>query len=133
MSLTSLVKERIDTRTPDLKSKNRALNPNTGELMPHSVSRHCDFDIPIYRTDGSLFRQGGSFPSHVRAGDISKIEGIIRREYFRYKKKLESKIVEAKKAGGAERVRMRLNMFGVEDVGSFVRDGGICTVFPEDD
>jgi len=127
------VQERINTRTPDLKSKNRALNPNTGELMPHSVSRHCDFDTPIYRADGNLFGQGGSFPPHVKAGGISKIEGIIRREYFKYKKDLKSKIIEAKKAGGAERVRMRLDMFGVEDVGSFVRSGGICTVFPEDD
>ena len=126
------MRERIDFRTPDLVSKRRAVNPKTGELMPHSVSRHMDFGVPVYRVDGIKFCQGRSvFPKHVKAGDISKMERITRQEYFKYKHDMESEIVMIKNAGRSDRITMRLNMFGVENVGSFIRDGGVCTVFPE--
>lgn len=122
----------MNFRTPDLVSRIRAVNPRTGELMPHSVSRHMDFGVPVYRADGIKCSQGSTvFPKHVKAGDISKMERMVRTEYFKHKRGMENKITRIKNAGKSDRVTVRLNMFGVERVGSFIRGGSVCTVFPE--
>lgn len=126
------MQERLGLRIPDLKSKNRAVNPNTGTLMPHSVSRHLDRGVEVFRNNGSKFRQGSLFPPHIKSGDITKIERIVAGEYYKYKRGMESKILSCKDAGGADRITVNLDKFGVTTVGSFVRRGGMCTVFPED-
>lgn len=126
------MQERLGLRTPDLETKNRAINPNTGSLMPHSVSRHLDHGGEVFRSNGNRFRQGTLFPPHIKSGDITKIERIVALEYHKHKKGKESKILNCKNAGGADRVTMDLNRFGIGIIGSFVRRGGLCTVFPDE-
>lgn len=125
------MQERLGLRTPDLDTKNRAINPNGGMLMPHSVSRHLDHGGEIYRINGNKFKQGSLFPAHVKSGDITKIERTMMMEYHKYKQGKKSKILSCKNAGGANRVTMKLNQYGVNVVGSFIRRGELCTIFPD--
>ncbi|HNZ84648.1 MAG TPA: hypothetical protein PKH59_02175 [Candidatus Woesebacteria bacterium] len=127
------MQERLGLRIPDLESRNRAVNPNTGALMPHSVSRHLDRGGEVFRDNGNRFGQGTLFPPHVKSGDITKIERIVSVEYYKFKRGRESKILSCQEAGGADRITMNLGQFGVEIVGSFVRRGSLCTVFPEEE
>jgi len=126
------MQERLGLRTPDLETKNRAINPRSGKLMPHSVSRHLDYGEEIYRNNGNKFSQGTLFPAHVKSGDITKIERQVASEYFKFKRDRKSKILSCKEAGGANRITMELKQFGVEIIGSFIRKKGLCTVFPEE-
>ncbi len=111
------MQERLGLRIPDLETKNRAVNPNTGALMPHSVSSHRN---GVFRENGNRFGQGTLFPTHIKSGDITKIERMVALEYYKFRKGRES------------RITMNLNRFGVKIIGSFVRRGSLCTVFPEE-
>jgi hypothetical protein len=126
------MQERLGLRTPDLETRNRAINPRSGVLMPHSVSRHIDYGEEIYRNNGNKFSQGTLFPTWVKSGDVTKIERQVATEYYKFKQGRKSKILSCKEAGGANRITMELKQFGVEIVGSFIRKTGLCTVFPED-
>lgn len=126
------MQERLGLRTPDLETINRAVNPSTGTLMPHSVSRHINHGGEVFRNNGNKFGQGTLFPAHVRSGDITRIGRQMAFEYHRFKQGYKSKILSCKGAGGADRVTMDLNQFGVEIVGSFIRRGELCTVFPDE-
>ncbi len=126
------MQERLGLRIPDLETKNRAVNPSTGSLMPHSVSRHLDHGQDVFRNNGNKFGQGTLFPPHIRSGDITRIERRVASEYYRFRQGYKTKILSCKNAGGADRITMELNQFGVEIVGSFVRRKGLCTVFPEE-
>ncbi|HOR01953.1 MAG TPA: hypothetical protein PKZ92_01700 [Candidatus Woesebacteria bacterium] len=123
------MQERLGLRIPDLETKNRAVNPNTGALMPHSVSSHRN---GVFRENGNRFGQGTLFPTHIKSGDITKIERMVALEYYKFRKGRESKILSCQNAGGADRITMNLNRFGVKIIGSFVRRGSLCTVFPEE-
>ena len=127
------MQEMSGLRVPDLTTKNRAINPNSGCLMPHSESRHLYFETCLSRENNNRFGQGSLFLHHVKAGDITEIERITAYEYHKFKKGLESKITNCQNAGGAERVTLELNQFGIKRIGSFIRRGSICTVFPEDE
>ena len=72
------------------------------------------------------------FPTHIKSGDITKIERMVALEYYKFRKGRESKILSCQNAGGADRITMNLNRFGVKIIGSFVRRGSLCTVFPEE-
>jgi len=122
-------------RPGDLSSRKRATHPNSGKLMPHSASRHLDFgDDSVKRMDGTDFTQGRSlFPPNVRPGDVSALEKIVKAEYEKYLRGLDSNVISAQSAGGGVRIMVRVNMFGVEQVGSFMRGRKPCTIFPEDE
>lgn len=126
------MQERLGLRIPDLETKNRAINPNTGALMPHSVSRHLNHRNEVFRENGNRFGQGTLFPAHIKSGDITKIERMVALEYYKFRRGQESKILSCQDAGGADRITMNLNQFGVKIIGSFIRRGSLCTVFPEE-
>jgi hypothetical protein len=46
---------------------------------------------------------------------------------------LNSQVVGIQRAGDAYRITVRVDKYGVELVGSFIRNGQVSTVFPEDD
>jgi len=103
--------------------------------MSHAASRHRDFgdDTKLESTRGGGFSQGGTFPRHVNAGQITEMEKMVAEEWEKYRQGRPSKIVSVQDAGGAKRITVAINKFGVEDVGAFIRVGQTCTVFPEDD
>lgn len=120
------------TRTPDL-SRRRALHPDTLKPMPHAQSRHLQQDQPLFDQDGNAFSQGnGIFPKFVKPGDLTLIEKEMLKEFRHYRKGQDSKIVEAKPAGGSTRIRMRLDKYGVDEIGGFISHNQVHTVFPED-
>lgn len=124
---------RRKSRTPDLYS-NRALHPETNNFMPHAVSRHKNFGGKlIYHQTGELFTQGrGIFPKHMSAGQINEVGKIVLEEWQNFKTGRKTKITSVQDAGGSVRIIVRINKFGVGDVGAFVRYGQVCSVFPED-
>ena len=115
---------------PDLRSK-RTIHPITGREMKHTVSRHCDLGVDeLSWPNGQKFGRGSQFPSHVSAGDISRIQKIVLVEYQNFKKGRRNNILNCQDAGGADKVMLKLEKYGVEIVGAFIRNGSICTVFP---
>lgn len=116
---------------PDLKSK-RVEHPVSGRPMKHSVSRHCNLDGLRWQ-DGQVFGQGTPFPRHVNAGQITEIEKFVLNEYQNYMRGRPSQVIAVQDAGGADRIVVNLGKFGVGEVGAFIRNGSICTVFPEDE
>ncbi len=119
-------------RTPDLIER-RAVNPTSGKPMPHSVSRHRDFgEERLFHTDGNILGQGSLFPPHIKAGQVSKIEKYVLDQWLRDTHGYKSNLIESRPAGDAIRVRVKLKKYGIKEVGGFIRDGEICTVFPED-
>ena len=115
---------------PDLRSR-RVAHPETGRLMKHSVCRHLLHE-DLRWPNGELFNQGTLFPEHLTAGQITKIERMVLEEYQNYLHGKKSNVRLVQKANGADRVVILLKKFGVEEVGAFIRNGSICTVFPED-
>ena len=103
--------------------------------MKHSTSRHRDLRAGTlnWQDKEQPFGQGGVFPPHVNAGQITEIERYVLQQYQRYKRGQPSQICSINSAGGAERLVVTLDKFGVRRVGAFIRNGSICTVFQEDD
>lgn len=116
---------------PDLRSR-RATHPKQPEqLMKHSISRHCAIEQLCW-PDGSPFAKGTPFPKWVKPGHITRMQKLVLQEYQRYRKGVKSKLVSVQPAGDAERIVVRLKLYGIRDVGAFIRNGSICTIFPED-
>lgn len=103
-----------------------------GKVVKHAVSRHMPTK-EVTHPDGNVFGKGTPFPAHVRPGDITFIEKHVAREFQLWKRNLNSQIVDAQECGGAFRVRVALYKFGVGHIGAFVRNGSVCTVFPDDE
>lgn len=116
---------------PDLRSKRGARATEPSKQLKHSVSRHCSLD-EVQNEDGSPFRVGTTFPKWVKPGDITRIQKIVLDEYQKYMHGKKSRVESIKDAGGAERVVVLMRKYGVKKVGAFIRNGSICTVFPED-
>lgn len=121
-------------RTPDLLGR-RAVNPDSERIMPHAQSRHYDFgdEVELTHPDGNKFGQGTLFPRHIRPCDLTDIQKTVRDEYILHKKGQPSRVVDSREAGGAVRVTVELKKYGVKKVGGFLRNGQVCTVFPEYD
>lgn len=118
---------------PDLRSKRGSRAAQPDKPLKHSVSRHCALDDEVLNEDGSPFRVGTTFPKWIKPGDITRIQKIVLGEYQRYKHGKSSQVTSITVTGGAERVVVQLRKYGVRRVGAFIRNGSICTVFPEFD
>jgi len=116
----------------DLRSR-RTGHPNTGRPMKHATSRHREFGETLQGPYNQQFGQGTKFPSHVTAGDITKMQKKVLGEYQKYHRGKPNKVETVQDAGGAKRVTVKIDKYGVSRVGAFIRYGSICTLFPEDD
>jgi hypothetical protein len=117
---------------PDLKSK-RVANPASGTLMKHSAAGHRGDIEELTWPNGQEFGRGELFPKHVTPGDITKIEKFVLQEYQKYMHRQSSQITSFQDAGGSHRIVVWLGKYGVDKVGAFIRNGSICSVFPEKD
>ncbi len=111
----------------------RGISNADGHLKPHAPSRHqVNESGLVHPSSGFLFGQGTLFPNHVQAGDITHIERTVQHEWDMFQDKRKSAVHDVRDAGGAKRISVRLDKFGVRTVGAFVRNGQVVTVFPEE-
>ncbi|MBN1169010.1 hypothetical protein JXA63_03920 [Candidatus Woesebacteria bacterium] len=111
----------------------RAKDTEEDLTLTHVDSRHRGDDRELVHEDcGMPFGRGTQFPPHVNAGNIREMEKTVEGEWRNYTKGHPSNIKEAKPAGDAMYVEVRMDKYGVRLVGGFLRQGQVATIFPEE-